>query len=88
MSQEHVLKTLANIGFDEVEAQIYVYLAKKGTQRASNICRALKLTKQQFYPAIKRLQSKCVVSSTMEHPARFNVLPFEKVLDLFIKAKI
>ena len=88
MSQEQVLKTLANLGFDQVDAQLYVYLAKKGMQKAIDICKALKLTKQQLYPSLKRLQSKGIVSSTIEHPARFNSLPFEKVLDLFIKAKI
>jgi sugar-specific transcriptional regulator TrmB len=83
-----VLKTLANLGFDQVDAQIYVYLAKKGMQKASDICKALKLTKQQFYPSIKQLQNKGIVSSTIEHPARFSALPFEKVLDLFIKTKM
>jgi sugar-specific transcriptional regulator TrmB len=87
LSQEQVLKTLANIGFDEVDAQIYLYLAKKGMKKASDIYKSLKLTKQQFYPSIKRLQSKGILKSTIEHPARFSVLPFEKVLDTFIKAK-
>jgi sugar-specific transcriptional regulator TrmB len=88
MSQEQLLKTLENLGFDQVDAQIYVYLAKKSLQKASDVCKALKLTKQQLYPSIKRLQSKGIVSSTMQHPARFSAMPFEKVLDLFIKEKI
>ena len=88
LSQEQVLKTLANLGFEDVDAQIYVYLAKKGMKKASDVCKALKLTKQQFYPSVKRLQSKGIVTSTMEHPARFSVMPFENVLDLFIKEKL
>jgi sugar-specific transcriptional regulator TrmB len=88
LSQEQVLKTLATLGFDEVDAQIYIYLAKKDAQKAFDLCTALKLTRQQFYPSIKRLQSKGIVNSTMEHPARFSAIPFEKVLDTFIKAKI
>ena len=88
MSKEQVLKTLANLGFDEVDSQIYVYLAKKGMTKASDICKALKLTKQQFYPSIKQLQNKGIVSSTIEHPARFSVMSFENVLDLFIKEKM
>ncbi len=83
-----MLKTLENLGFEEIGAQIYVYLSKKGMMKASDICKALKLTKQQFYPSIKQLQSKGIVNSTMEHPARFTVMPFEKVLDLFIEAKM
>ena len=83
-----MLKTLANFGFDQVDAQVYVYLAKKGMQKASEIRKAAKLTKQQLYPSLKRLQSKGIVNSTIEHPARFSALPFEKVLDIFIKAKV
>jgi len=83
-----VLKTLTTLGFDEIEAQIYVYLAKKGTKKARDIRRALKLTKQQFYPGIKRLQSEGIINTTLERPARFSVIPFEQVLDLFIKAKM
>ena len=88
MSQDQVLKMLANLGFDPLDAKVYVYLAKKGMQKASEIRKATKLTKQQLYPSLKRLQSKGIVSSTIEHPARFSAMPFEKVLDLFIKAKI
>ena len=88
MSQEQVLKTLANLGFDNIDAQIYVYLAKKGMKRAREIINALKLTKQQLYPSLKRLQSKGIIKLTIEHPARFSAIPFEKVLDLYIKAKI
>jgi sugar-specific transcriptional regulator TrmB len=79
---------LANLGFDIVDATVYVYLAKKGMQKASEIRKATKLTKQQLYPSLKRLQSKGIVSSTIEHPARFSAMPFEKVLDLFIQARI
>lgn len=88
MSQEQVLKTLVNLGFEQVDAQVYVYLAKRGMQKANDIIKAVKLTKQQLYPSLKRLQSKGIVSSTIEHPARFSAIPFEKVLDLFIKAKM
>ncbi len=88
LSHEPVLKMLVNLGFDQIDAQVYIYLAKRGMQKASEICKASKLTKQQLYPSLKRLQGKGVVSSTFEHPARFGAIPFEKVLDIFIKAKI
>jgi sugar-specific transcriptional regulator TrmB len=88
MSQEHVLNMLVNLGFDREDARVYTYLAKSGIQKVSEICKAIRLTKQQVYPSLKRLQSKGIVSATMEHPARFSALPLEKVLDLFIKAKI
>ena len=46
------------------------------------------MNKQQLYPSLKNLQSKGVVSVTLEHPAQFSAIPFEKVLDLYLKAKL
>ena len=88
MSQETVLSTLVNFGLSQIEARIYIFLAKKGAQKGRDICKALKITKQQLYPSLRNLQNKGIVSSTIEHPARFSALPFEKVLDLFIRAKV
>lgn len=71
-----------------MDAKIYVFLAKRGAQKGNEIRKALKITKQQLYPSLKSLQKRGIVSSTLEHPARFSAIPFEKVLDLFIKAKM
>jgi sugar-specific transcriptional regulator TrmB len=46
------------------------------------------MNKQQLYPSLKNLQSKGVVSVTLEHPAQFSAIPFEKVLDLYLKTKM
>jgi sugar-specific transcriptional regulator TrmB len=88
LSAEEVLKKLVSLGLTRTEAKIYVYLAKRGAQKGRNIRKALRLTKQQLYPSLRNLQKKGIVSSTLEHPARFSAIPFEKVLDLFIRAKI
>jgi sugar-specific transcriptional regulator TrmB len=83
-----VLKTLTNLGLTQLEAKVYLYLSKRGPQKAGDTAKALKLVKQQLYPTLKRLQRKGIVTSTLEHPARFSVLSFDKVLDLFVKAKM
>jgi sugar-specific transcriptional regulator TrmB len=83
-----VLKKLVGLGLKQTDAKIYVYLAKKGAQKGRDIRKALRLTKQQLYPSLKNLQNRGIVSSTLEHPARFSAISFERVLDLFIKAKV
>jgi sugar-specific transcriptional regulator TrmB len=88
LSKEEVLKTLVSFGLTQIDAQVYVFLAKKGAQKGRDIRKTLKITKQQLYPSLKNLQKMGIVSSTLEHPARFSAIPFEKVLDLFIKAKV
>jgi len=88
LSQERVLKTLISLGFSETDAKIYVFLSKKGLQKGREISKSLKISKQFLYPCLKNLQSKGIVSVTLEHPARFSAMPFEKVLDFFVKSKI
>ena len=88
MSQQKILKTLQNLGLSNLDAQVYVFLGKKGPKKVSELVQALKIPKQQLYAILKNLQSKGVVNATLEHPARFSTEPFEKVLDLFVKAKM
>ena len=88
MSQEKILKTLEELGLTRLEAKIYIFIAKRGPQKASDISKTLKISKQQLYPSIKSLQSKGIVNSSIEHPARFSATSFEKTLDLFAQAKL
>ncbi len=88
MSQEKVLKTLESLGFTKLEAQVYIFLGRKGPQKGISIIKALKIPKQQIYLILKNLQSKGIVNASIEHPAEFSALPFEKALDIFVKEKI
>lgn len=87
MSQEKVLETLESLGLTKSDAQVYLFLGKRGPQKAKDISRALKMPRQTLYPSIKDLQSKGIIAATLEHPAKFSAVPFEKVLDLFVRAK-
>lgn len=71
-----------------MDAKVYVFLAKKGPQKAGDLAKCLKIPKQSIYFIIKKLQSDGIVTSTVERPARFSAVPFEKVLDLFVNGKM
>lgn len=88
MGQEKILKTLLSLGLAQLDAEVYIFLAKRGPTKAREMARALKISKQRLYPIIKNLQGKGIVNATLEHPARFSAIPFEKMLDLFVKAKM
>src|SRR3990170_8318285 len=77
-----------SFGLTRMDAQIYIFLAKKGLQKAVDIGKALKMSKPQLYRSLKNLESRGTVSATLEHPAKFSALPFEKALDLLAKAKM
>ncbi len=88
MSQEKILRTLESLGLSPYDAQVYLFLGKRGPQKTKDISQALKMSKQHLYLILKNLQSKGVVQATLERPAKFSAIPFERVLDLFIKAKM
>ena len=48
----------------------------------------MKLKKQQLYPCLENLQKKGIIYSTLECPAVFYALQFEKVLDMVAARKI
>ena len=85
MSQEKVWKTLATLDLSRRDVQVYIYLAKKGPQRARELREALNMQKQQLCTCLTRLQAKGIVISSNKHPAEFSALNFEKVLELLIQ---
>ena len=83
-----MLKTLRNFGFAKMDAEVYVYIAKKGPQEGTDIAGALKIRKQQLYPILKKLQNKGLVTVSPEQTQFFSALSFEKALDLLVKGNM
>ena len=88
MSLERVLKTLEGFGLSRIDAEVYVYLAKKGPKKGRELANALQVTKQQLYPSLKNLKNKGIVTANLERPALFSAVDFEKVLELLIEIKV
>lgn len=88
MSLERVLKTLEGLGLSRTDAEVYVYLAKKGLKNGRELADALQVTKQQLYPSLKNLRNKGVVTVSLEHPTLFSAVAFEKVVELLIAIKV
>ncbi len=78
---------LVNLGLREIDSEIYLFLAKEGPQKGRAIGDSLNLYKQNLYRSLKRLQERGIVSSTLERPASFSAVPFEKVLGFVIAVK-
>jgi sugar-specific transcriptional regulator TrmB len=57
-----VLRTLESYGLKRVDAEVYIFLAKKGPQKGIDIAGALKIRKRQLYSILEALQDKGVVT--------------------------
>ncbi len=82
LSLERVIKALVNLGLSRLDAEVYVYLAKKGRQKVVDLAKALNLSRKKIYNSLKNLQNKGIVTKDR---SIFSALPFEEALELLIK---
>jgi sugar-specific transcriptional regulator TrmB len=87
LGEEPVRKVLRSLGLTEKEAEVYIFLAKHGVQRSGEIGKRIKTDRSEVYRILKSLQTKGLVEVTLEVPTRFTAVPFETILDSFIKSK-
>ena len=82
------MKTLEGFGLSRIDAEVYVYLTKKGPKKGRELANALQITKQQLYPSLKNLKNKGIVTASFERPAFFSAVAFEQVVELLISIKV
>ncbi len=75
------------VGLTKKESDVYLYLANnRHPKNVGDIASRLRLHKGDTYRALKNLQSKGIVESTIDRPMGFIAVSIEKVLDLHIEA--
>jgi len=86
-SLETIENTLQKLGLSKNEIKVYVYLARTGMRKASEISEAISLHRTETYRILRDLEKIGLVSSVFEKPLKFIATPFEKAIDLLIKTK-
>ena len=83
-----MIKILRKFGFSKAEADVYIYLAKKGPRREIDLSKALKLTDTELDFILEKLQGRSLVTAIFEQSEFFSAMPFEVVLDQLVKSHI
>lgn len=86
-SPEAIEKALHKLGLSKNEIRVYIYLARSGMLKASEISEVISLHRTETYRILRDLEKMGLVSSVFEKPLKFVATPFEKTLDLLIKSK-
>lgn len=86
-SLELIDKTLHRLGLSKNEIRVYIYIARTGEHKASEISEALSLHRTETYRILRDLEKKGLISSVFEKPLKFIATPFEKALDVLIETK-
>ena len=88
ISHERIIKGVISLGLTQSAAEVYVHLAKQGSQKARTIAEALNMHEQLIYRSLRSLKKRGIVSAAPERPAEFSAIPFEKALELLVKAHL
>jgi len=87
LSLERTLKRLESFGLSRMDAEVYVYLAKKGPQKGKDLAIALKLSRNQLLSTLKSLQNEGLINAKIGCPALYSALEFEQILNIIIDIK-
>ena len=87
MSLERVLTLLQDLGLSKDEAEIYVYLAKKGPQTLKTLTESVKKNKDEIVKALRGLEEKHITTRKSKHSTFFLAIPFEKLLANYAKIR-
>lgn len=80
-------KTFRRLGLSKNEVKVFLYLARTGEHKASEISEGLSLHRTETYRILRDLEKKGMVLSVFEKPLKFIATPFEKALEVLIDAK-
>lgn len=86
-SVEIVESALLKLGLSKNEVRVYLYLARYGERKASEISEALCLHRTETYRILRDLEKRGMMSSVFEKPLKFIATPFEKAIELLIETK-
>ena len=87
LSLDRVLKSLVSLGISKSDAEVYIYLAKEGPKKASELANALEISRQKLYLNLKKLIEKQIVTTSDNKPSIFSAIAFEEAIDLLIQIK-
>jgi sugar-specific transcriptional regulator TrmB len=87
MSEETIKKVLREFVLTDRELEVYIFLARHQALKGGDIARGLGAYRAEVYHALKGLQSSGMVEKTLESPVQFVAVPFDKIIELHIKAK-
>ena len=80
-------ETLSRFGLLKNEIKVYLYLARAGEKKASEIAEAISLHRTETFRILRDLEKKGILFSVFEKPLKFTAVPLDKAIDLLVNAQ-
>lgn len=87
MDDKRLYEILSELGLSKRKADIYLFLSKRGLQKAQSIAAYLGIDRAQTYRLLRSLKQKGMVEETIESPTRYIAIPIENLIDAHLKDK-
>jgi len=87
LDEKRLFEILGELGLTKREADMYIFLTKRGPQKAHAVATHLKIDGAQTYRSLTSLQEKGIIESTIESPARYLAVPIEPLIETYVKSK-
>jgi len=79
-----IIRTLLDLGLTDDEAKVLLLLNKRGERKVQDIARNVEIPRTHLYIVLQNLQSKGLVFSTLERPAKYRAMPLGNAVDFLI----
>ena len=76
------------MGLSETDSKVYILVSFKGPLVVRKIIEELKISKQQLYLILEKLQNKKIIDISNSRPSIISAVPFEIILKRLIDSKI
>jgi sugar-specific transcriptional regulator TrmB len=84
---EKLREELGEYGLTDNEAKVFIHLLKLGPMKASEIGLSLGISRTEVYNILTSLQNKGIIEASLDRPAKFSAIGFEKALEILIEAE-
>jgi sugar-specific transcriptional regulator TrmB/CBS domain-containing protein len=87
LDEKTLYEILNELGLSKRKADIYLFLSRKGLQKAQPIAAYLGIDRAQSYRLLRSLKQKGMIEETIESPTRYIAIPIEKLLEAHLNDK-
>jgi sugar-specific transcriptional regulator TrmB len=88
LSLNRITRLLNALGFSSLEAKVYIYVAKLGPLSNEEIAGQLDIKLSKLHQILDGLVKKGVVMPTIKSELSYTALPFEELIENFIRTEI
>ena len=90
-NQDQLLQVLQeklhDFGLTKNESKIYLFLSKNGSSKAIKITQAVGIPRTETYHLLSTLESKGIVTPSIQRPTRFSAVIIEQAIEAIIESQ-